>query len=70
MPVLNGIDATNKIREFINSMNVPQPTIIGVTGHVQTCFKNQGLENGMDEVYGKPFYLKDLKNVINKYYYN
>ena len=68
MPVMNGIDATTAIRNhltekmFISPYN--QPTIIGVTGHVQESFKNEGLNAGMDKVYGKPFYIHYLREAL------
>ena len=40
MPIMNGIEATKKIREKYNLME--QPCIIGVTGHVLKRFKTEG----------------------------
>ena len=52
MPVLNGIDATRKMRNYMGEKlgihREKQPIIIGVTGHVQSAFKEQGKEAGMD----------------------
>ena len=43
MPVLNGIDATSKIRNYLtNQLKIDrdsQPIIIGITGHVQSSFQ-------------------------------
>ena len=33
MPIMNGYEATDKIREFIQRKNLPQPQIIALTGH-------------------------------------
>lgn len=45
MPIMNGIEATVKIRELLQG----QPTaILGVTGHVQESFKREGEAAGMD----------------------
>lgn len=39
MPVLNGIEATKKVREYLKLRNKREhPIIIGVTGHVQESF--------------------------------
>ena len=69
MPILNGIEATKEIRKFINCNNYLQPIIVGVTGHVQESFKKEGLDAGMDKIYPKPFYLKDLEEVLKQYYF-
>lgn len=45
-----------------------QPIVIGVTGHVEKEFVTQGIEAGMNEVKSKPFYFKELKKVLDKYY--
>ena len=60
MPVMNGIKSTYKMRQFLlNEMKIErknQPLIIGITGHVHTKFKEEGLESGMDKVLEKPCY--------------
>jgi len=42
---------------------------VGVTGHVQEEFRLEGLAAGMDLVYSKPFYLKDLSSVLELYHF-
>ena len=44
-----------------------QPIIIGVTGHVDEKFHDEGRHSGMNEVQSKPFYLKAIKEVLSKY---
>ena len=39
MPVMDGIEACKKIREFLKAGGHNQPAIIGVTGHVIDAFK-------------------------------
>ena len=52
MPILDGISATYQIRDFLtDKMEIQrkdQPVIIGVTGHVQDKFTNEGIKAGMD----------------------
>lgn len=71
MPVLNGIDATKQIRNFFKTkMNMKkelQPVIIGITGHVQEKFHQEGLDAGMDVVRSKPFFIKHLKELVSQY---
>ena len=56
MPVMDGIEATTKIR--------------GVTGHVQDSFTKKGKSAGMNEIYGKPLYNESMKEILKKYYIN
>lgn len=63
MPIKDGIQASREIRKFLDSKKVKredQPQIVGITGHVQDKFKNQGIEAGMDQVVDKPLYKKTL----------
>jgi len=70
MPIMDGIDATRKIREFLtNEMAIPlenQPTIIGVTGHINSQFAILGERAGMNEVVPKPIYLSSMVQILTK----
>ena len=46
-----------------------QPIIIGITGHVQQKFHQEGLDAGMDVVQSKPFLIQTLKELISQYSY-
>ena len=60
MPVMDGIKATYKIRDFLsktkNIEREEQPIIVGVTGHVHAEFRIDGLKAGMNEIVAKPCY--------------
>ena len=60
MPVMNGMEATKKIRQFLKDeyglSREEQPAIIGVTGHVLEEYQREGLLCGMDEIVAKPVY--------------
>ena len=70
MPLMDGIECVTRIRKFYNENLIVdnQPSIIGVTGHVQKGFMQNGLKAGMDQVEHKPFYLSSVKKVMQKYY--
>ena len=72
MPVMDGLESTQAIRDFfIHDANLSidkHPIIIGVTGHVEEKFKQEGIQSGMDDVQSKPLYLKQMKAVLAKYY--
>jgi CheY-like chemotaxis protein len=60
MPIMNGIEATRNIREFLHREKridaKEQPRIIGVTAHCIDKYVIDAKSQGMDEVYGKPLY--------------
>ena len=67
MPVLDGIQATQKIRSFFESLDIKredQPRICGVTGHVQTSFSDKAISAGMDDILSKPLKSITLKKFI------
>jgi CheY-like chemotaxis protein len=68
MPIMNGIDATRRIRSFLSEeVGLPrenQPYIFGVTGHVLDSFKEEGKSAGMDEILGKPLYVNILAKIF------
>ena len=45
MPNMNGIEAARQIRQYLPQDC--QPTIIGVTGHITSHFKEEGSNAGM-----------------------
>ena len=68
MPIMDGIDMAEKIREYECSTEIEIPTtIIGVTGHVQESIKNEGTKAGMNEIYSKPLYSNILNEILHKY---
>jgi two-component system, sensor histidine kinase and response regulator len=64
MPFMDGYDATRAIREYLYSMNIEQPIIIAVTGHVDDNIENKGLNCGMNQVVGKPINLDVMKHLL------
>jgi PAS domain S-box-containing protein len=60
MPVLDGLEATLKIKEFRKSL-----PIIGVTAYAMTGDKEKALESGCDEYITKPVNTNMLLSAIN-----
>ena len=51
MPIMDGIEMAEKIREYECSSKIEnRTTIIGVTGHVQESIKNEGTKAGMTDI--------------------
>ena len=68
MPVMDGIQATKKIRQYLQDQEVEQqPAIIGVTGHTLVEYQQQGREAGMNDIVPKPMYIKVLKQQLQQY---
>ena len=66
MPIMNGIEATKKIRELEKETNKHIP-IIAVTANALTGDKERFLEAGFDDYIPKPVDIKLLKEVMGKY---
>lgn len=64
MPVLNGIEATQKIRERENGKNIP---IIALSAYAFEEDRKKFLEAGMNDFLGKPFHLEELYQIIKKH---
>lgn len=62
MPVMNGIEATAKIRTM--SADIP---IIAVTAHAFYTEQKQAIAAGCNEVVSKPYSMEQLKVAIEKY---
>jgi CheY-like chemotaxis protein len=48
MPFMDGYDATQLIQEFLFSMNLEQPIISTITGHVEDNNVDKALNIGMN----------------------
>jgi len=65
MPVLDGITATQVIREMESCSEVP---IVAVTAYERSFF-NKALEAGCNEVIEKPLDFNSLKPLLSQYLY-
>ncbi|MEM6705169.1 MAG: response regulator [Acidobacteriota bacterium] len=61
MPVMDGLEATARIREREGDRRVP---IVALTAHVLDADRELCLQAGMDEHLSKPYSLDDLKTVL------
>ncbi len=66
MPLMDGIEATRKIREHESKLNKHTP-IIALTADVQKGIVDQCKEAGMDDYISKPFSQKQLQDVLEKF---
>ena len=54
MPIMDGYEATKKIRKYIQSSQLPHPIISALTGHTEQTFVNRAIASGMNQVLSKP----------------
>lgn len=67
MPVMDGLEATVKIREVEQTIKPEKRTpIIALTANTMDNDRNKCLSYGMDEFLAKPFDIEKLKDVFTK----
>ena len=68
MPVMDGLEATEKIREMERSLPQRRPSyIVAFTAYAVEGDKERFLDSGMDDYIAKPFQPEELVRVITKY---
>ncbi len=69
MPILNGIECTQKIRMYESEKNLSSIPIIAVTTFTMTSDKKNCFDAGMNDILAKPYKTMELvekiKNFIN-----
>ncbi len=67
MPVMDGLEATVKIREMENSLNTEKRTpIIALTANTMDNDREKCLSYGMDEFMAKPFDIEKLNSIFEE----
>ena len=65
MPVMDGLEATVKIREIENSLNTEKRTpIIALTANTMDNDREKCISYGMDEFMAKPFDIEKLNSIF------
>ena len=67
MPVMNGYEATIKIREYEKLNNKKRIPIIALTAYAMQSDREKCLEAGMDEYLSKPVIKEELFKVLEKF---
>ena len=65
MPLMNGYEATSKIRQLEDKVKANVP-IIAMTANAFEEDKNQAIESGMDRFVSKPFDINDLLSKLSE----
>ena len=67
MPVMDGLEATIKMREMESSDNIEKRTpIIALTANTMDNDRDKCLSYGMDEFMAKPFNIEKLRTIFNE----
>ena len=67
MPVMDGLEATVKIREIENLEGIDKRTpIVALTANTMDNDRDKCLSYGMDEFMAKPFDVEKLKTIFNE----
>jgi CheY-like chemotaxis protein len=64
MPVMDGLEATRRIREFERKNKVNSAVIIALTGLASSSTQQEAFASGIDMFMSKPVRLKDLAEVL------
>lgn len=64
MPVLDGYEATKKIRELERDQNLPAIPIVALTAHVSASVLEKCILVGMQFHLSKPFSINELKEML------
>lgn len=67
MPVLDGCQATEAIRQLEKQQGLKPVPIIALTAHVLEEFKQRCLASGMNSVLAKPIIINELIETLNQY---
>lgn len=67
MPIMDGFEATEKIREIERGENRQRTPIIALTAHAIANYANKCIERGMDDYISKPIRKSSLLKMIKKW---
>lgn len=67
MPVLDGIEATRRIRAREAATAAPRTPVIGISARVDETVRGRCREAGMDEVLAKPVRLEQLRALVERF---
>ena len=65
MPEMNGYDAYDSIRDFLNEKGMQQPMIIATTGHTEDEYIKKCWVHQINEVLSKPISVSIDKQVLH-----
>ena len=67
MPEMNGMEATQKIRAYEESQQLPRCPIVALTANAMKGDRERCLEVGMDDFLSKPVVMEELFACIDQW---
>jgi len=67
MPVMTGLEATQKILEIEKAKGYAHTPIIGLSGDSTEEHRNKSIEAGMDDSVTKPVHVKVVSDILEKF---
>jgi CheY-like chemotaxis protein len=67
MPVMDGFEATEKIRQMERQQKLAAVPIVALTAHTLDEHRQHGLDVGMDDLLGKPLNSAQLYATLERY---
>ena len=64
MPIMDGFEEAENIRNFYGLNNAPQPMIVAITGHVEEAYISKAWQHEIDEVVPKPINIDILTQIF------
>ena len=66
MPILDGYEASDQIREYIRDNGLHQPQIIALTGHTEEEYIKKAWRHQIDEVISKPTNVNEISCLLKE----
>lgn len=67
MPIMNGLEASQAIRQFERQENLPSTPIIALTSHSASEYRNKVFEAGMNHCLTKPITQQTLTKTLERW---
>ena len=66
MPIMDGYEATDRIRKYYRTNCLQQPMIVACTGHCENEYIKKAWRHQMDEVVAKPASIEVIKCIFKE----
>ena len=66
MPIMDGCEASSRIRLHLEEFKIRQPMIVAITGHSEHVYVQKALDSGMNQVLIKPVQVNLLNSIFDE----
>jgi len=65
MPFMDGYECCRRMSEILEQAGVDtRPSVVAVTGHVESEYKRKAILSGMEQVYSKPMRVEAMAKIL------